>query len=202
MTKIFLADDQQMLLSALATLLDIEDDLEVVGTAQDGQTALAEICRLQPEVAILDIEMPKMTGLDVAEQLRLHKQSVKIIILTTFAQENYFQKAVKFDVNGYLLKDSRSEILIRTIHDVLAGDIIFAPELVKSVLKAEKNPLTAREMDVLRAMQMGRSTAEIAQTVFLSEGTVRNYISSILSKTGSRNRIEAINLAKENGWLN
>ncbi|MDR0298138.1 MAG: response regulator transcription factor [Streptococcaceae bacterium] len=201
MIKIFLADDQRMLLSALAALLDLEDDLEVVGTAGNGLSALTEIKRLKPDVAILDIEMPEMTGLDVAEKLRTDALPIKLIILTTFAQEAYFQKAVKFDVNGYLLKDSRSEILIRTIHDVLAGDTVFSPELVKSVLKAEKNPLTAREMEVLIAMQTGRSTLEIAHTVYLSEGTVRNYISSILSKTGSRNRIEAINLAQTNGWL-
>lgn len=201
MTKIYLADDQQLLLSALATLLSLEDDLDVVGTAMDGEKALLEIQELEPEVAILDIEMPKMTGLEVSKELRKIKPEIKIIILTTFAQEAYFQKAVEYEVDGYLLKDSRSEILIRTIQDVLAGDTVFAPELVKAVLKAEKNPLTEREMDVLKVMQTGASSDEIAKVVFLSNGTVRNYVSSILSKTGSRSRLEAINLARENKWI-
>jgi len=201
MTKLFLADDQQMLLTALSTILDLEDDLEVVGTAVDGHSALLKVQKFQPDVAILDIEMPQMTGLEVAKKLRAADQPVKIIILTTFAQEAYFQKAVKYDVNGYLLKDSKSEILIRAIHDVLDGQTIFAPELVKNVLRAEKNPLTDREMEVLQALQTGAPIAEIAHTIYLSEGTVRNYISSILSKTGSRNRIEAINTALENKWI-
>ena len=201
MTTLYLADDQKMLLSALAALLDLEDDFQVVGTATDGATALSEIQLKKPQVAILDIEMPGLTGLQVAEKLRETNSPSKIIILTTFAQEAYFQQAVRAQVNGYLLKDSKSDFLVRTIHDVLEGQTVFAPELVRSVLRAEKNPLTEREMEVLRAMQSGSSTAEIAQTVYLSPGTVRNYISSILSKTGSHNRIEAINTAKTNKWL-
>ena len=201
MTTLYLADDQAMLLSALAALLDLEDDFEVLGTATDGATALAEIQLKKPEVAILDIEMPGLTGLQVAEKLRETNSPSKIIILTTFAQEAYFQQAVRAQVNGYLLKDSKSDFLVRTIHDVLEGQTVFAPELVRTVLRAEQNPLTEREMEVLRAMQTGSSTAEIAQTVYLSPGTVRNYISSILSKTGSHNRIEAINVAKTNKWL-
>ena len=198
MTTLYLADDQKMLLSALASLLDLEDDFDVVGTASDGAQALSDILLKKPELAILDIEMPKLTGLEVASQLREKSVPTKIIILTTFAQETYFQQAVASEVNGYLLKDSKSDLLIRTIHDVLDGQTIFAPELVRTVLRAEKNPLTAREMEVLRTIAKGLSTEEIARAVFLSEGTVRNYISSILSKTGSHNRIEAINTAKVN----
>lgn len=201
MTTIYLADDQKMLLSALAGLLDLEDDFDVVGTATDGEQALTEIKISQPDVAILDIEMPKITGIDVARQLHQESCATKVIILTTFAQEAYFQQAVASEVNGYLLKDSKSDLLIRTIHDILNGQTIFAPELVRVVLRAEKNPLTDREIDILRAITKGLSTEEIAGTVFLSEGTVRNYISSILSKTGSHNRIEAINIAKVNKWI-
>lgn len=201
MTTLYLADDQKMLLSALASLLDLEDDFDVVGTASDGAQALSDILLKKPELAILDIEMPKLTGLEVAFQLREKSVPTKIIILTTFAQETYFQQAVASEVNGYLLKDSKSDLLIRTIHDVLDGQTIFAPELVRTVLRAEKNPLTAREMEVLLTIAKGLSTEEIARAVFLSEGTVRNYISSILSKTGSHNRIEAINTAKVNKWI-
>ena len=201
MKTIYLAEDQEMLNSALTTILNLEDTFEVIGSALDGETALTEILACKPDVAILDIEMPKMTGLEISKQLRLLQVETKLIILTTFARETYFQQALESQVNGYLLKDSPSDELIESIYRILRGETIFSPELVRSVLSAEKNPLTNREMDILFSIHSGASTAEIAKKVFLSEGTVRNYISSILSKTGTRTRIEAINLAKKNGWI-
>lgn len=201
MTNVFLAEDQEMLNTALSTLLSLEDDIEVVGTATDGLSAFRKITDLKPEIAILDIEMPEMTGLEVAKELRLLKQPIKIIILTTFAQQDYFEKAVKYDVNAYLLKDNPTDELIETIHQVLDGKTIFSPELVKTVISAEKNPLTKRELDILKEISTGESSKDIAKNVFLSEGTVRNYISSILSKTGTKSRIEALNVAKENNWI-
>ncbi|MFH5811728.1 DNA-binding response regulator [Companilactobacillus sp. FL22-1] len=201
MTSIYLAEDQEMLNTALATLLGLEDDLEVVGSATDGMTAFNEIIKLQPEVAILDIEMPELTGLEIAKQLRLLKQPIKIIILTTFAQESYFEQAVRYDVNAYLLKDNPTDQLIETIHAVLTGKTIFSPELVKTVINSEKNPLTPREIDILKLINTGASTKDIAKLAFLSEGTVRNYISSILSKTGCKSRIEALNISKNNKWI-
>lgn len=201
MTTIYLAEDQEMLNSALTTILNLEDSFEVVGSGLDGETALAEIIRCKPDLAVLDIEMPKMTGLEIAQQLRILKIPTKLIILTTFARESYFQQALANQINGYLLKDSPSEELIESIYRVLRGETVFSPDLVRSVLSAEKNPLTNREMEILFSIHSGASTAEIAKQVFLSEGTVRNYISSILSKTGTRTRIEAINVAKKNGWL-
>jgi two-component system response regulator DesR len=182
MTSVFLAEDQEMLNTALSTLLSLEDDIEVVGTATDGLSAFRKITDLKPEIAILDIEMPELTGLEVAKELRLLKQPIKIIILTTFAQQDYFEKAVKYDVNAYLLKDNPTDELIETIHQVLDGKTIFSPELVKTVISAEKNPLTKRELDILKEISTGESSKDIAKNVFLSEGTVRNYISSILSK--------------------
>lgn len=201
MTTLFLAEDQKMLNTTLTTILDLEEDFTVIGNATDGKTALDKILKLQPDVAILDIEMPEQTGLEIAKAIRLANLPIKIIILTTFARENYFQDAIAANVNAYLLKDNPSNLLISSIRQVLEGNTIFSPELVKSVLRAEKNPLTKREMSVLEVIQTGASTAQMAKILFLTEGTLRNYISSILSKTGTHSRIEAINIAKKNGWL-
>ncbi|MHA3065832.1 response regulator [Lacticaseibacillus saniviri] len=201
MTTIYLAEDQGMLNTALATLLDLEIDLSVVGTATNGGTALEDIRRLNPDVGILDIEMPQMTGLEVASRLVQVDISTKVIILTTFACKSYFQQAAAATVNGYLLKDGPSDALVQAIHSVMAGDTVYAPELVRSVLSGSENPLTPREQEIMIYLRQGLNTKRIAQTVFLSEGTVRNYISAILSKTGSHSRIEAINTAEANGWL-
>jgi len=201
MTTIFLAEDQKLLNTALATLLSLEDDLEVIGTATDGEDALSSIITKNPDVAILDIEMPKLSGLDVAQQIHLLKLPIKVIILTTFANAQYFAQAVAADVNGYLLKDNPTEQLVKAIHEVLDGKTIFSPELVSTIISAEKNPLTKRELDVLKEIKTGKSSKDIAKAVFLSEGTVRNYISSILSKTGTSSRIEALNVAEKNKWI-
>lgn len=201
MTTIFLAEDQKLLNTALATLLNLEDDLDVIGTATNGKSALSEVISKKPDVAILDIEMPELSGLDVAQQIHLLKLPIKVIILTTFANAGYFAQAVAADVNGYLLKDNPTDQLVKTIHEVLDGKTIFSPELVSTIISAEKNPLTKRELDVLKEIKTGKSSKEIAQAVFLSEGTVRNYISSILSKTGTSSRIEALNVAEKNKWI-
>lgn len=202
MITLYLAEDQSMLNTALSQLLNLEDNLEVLGSATDGQTALTEIQRLEPDVAILDIEMPGMSGLEVAEILHNQKTSTKVIILTTFAQKAYFEKAVEVQVSGYLLKDSPSDDLIETINKVMAGRTIYDPELVTSALSADKNPLTEREITVLKAAVGGDATKIMAQKLFLSEGTVRNYLSAVFSKLGVHNRLEAIELAKKNKWIN
>jgi two-component system response regulator DesR len=201
MTSLYLAEDQSMLNSALSQLLNLEDDLEVVGSADNGREALAEIERLKPDVAILDIEMPELTGLDVADAIHHSNLATKIIILTTFAQQAYFERAVELQVAGYLLKDSPSDDLIETIGKVMQGRTVYDPELVTSVLSAVHNPLTTRESDVLKVAAGGAPTKVIAQELFLSEGTVRNYLSAIFSKLGVHNRLEAIKLAKQNKWL-
>ncbi|TLQ05188.1 response regulator transcription factor [Pediococcus stilesii] len=201
MISLYLAEDQSMLNTALSQLLNLEDNLEVVGTAEDGEKALEEIQRLKPDVAILDIEMPKLTGLKVAEAIRNQHLQVKLIILTTFAQKAYFEQAVRNQVEGYLLKDSPSDELIQAINSVMEGKTIYDPELVVNVVSTSENPLTERENEVLQVASNGISTKEISQQLFLSEGTVRNYFSAIFSKLGVHNRFEAVELAKKNKWI-
>ncbi|CCG90748.1 response regulator [Pediococcus pentosaceus IE-3] len=191
-----------MLNTALSQLLNLEDNLEVLGSATNGKHALAEIQRLQPDVAILDIEMPMMSGLEVAEVLHDKQLATKVIILTTFAQKTYFEKAVEVEVAGYLLKDSPSDDLIETINKVMMGRTVYDPELVVTALSSNKNPLSEREMSVLKAAVSGDATKVMAQKLFLSEGTVRNYLSAIFSKLGVHNRLEAIEVAKKNKWIN
>lgn len=202
MITLYLAEDQSMLNTALSQLLNLEDNLEVLGSATNGKHALAEIQRLQPDVAILDIEMPMMSGLKVAEVLHDKQLATKVIILTTFAQKTYFEKAVEVEVAGYLLKDSPSDDLIETINKVMMGRTVYDPELVVTALSSNKNPLSEREMSVLKAAVSGDATKVMAQKLFLSEGTVRNYLSAIFSKLGVHNRLEAIEVAKKNKWIN
>lgn len=202
MITLYLAEDQSMLNTALSQLLNLEDNLEVLGSATNGKHALAEIQRLQPDVAILDIKMPMMSGLEVAEVLHDKQLATKVIILTTFAQKTYFEKAVEVEVAGYLLKDSPSDDLIETINKVMMGRTVYDPELVVTALSSNKNPLSKREMSVLKAAASGDATKVMAQKLFLSEGTVRNYLSAIFSKLGVHNRLEAIEVAKKNKWIN
>ncbi|WP_318766059.1 response regulator transcription factor [Lactiplantibacillus carotarum] len=201
MITLYLAEDQSMLNSALTQLLDLEDDLQVVGTAGDGTTAWREIQQIQPQVAILDIEMPGLSGLDVADRLHAAALTTKTIILTTFAQKAYFERAVNAQVAGYLLKDSPSDDLIAAIRNVMAGQTIYAPELVVNMLSANQNPLTERELAVLKVAAAGLPTKAIAEQLFLSAGTVRNYLSAIFSKLGVHNRMEAVQVAQNNKWL-
>ncbi len=201
MIKIYLAEDQSLLNSALTQLLDLEDDFQVVGSAVDGAKAWQDLQILKSNIAILDIEMPKMTGLEVASRVNKKKLDEKVIILTTFAQKAYFEQAVAANVAGYLLKDSPSDELITAIRDVSEGKTIFAPELVVNMISVENNPLSTREMEVLAVAESGITTKQIAKQLFLSEGTVRNYLSAIFSKLGVHNRIEAIKMAQRNKWL-
>lgn len=201
MVKIYLAEDQVMIAQALQMLLELEDDFEVIGIATDGKTALKDILDTKPDVVLLDIEMPGLTGLEVADQLDLLGKSVRVIILTTFARQKYFDQAIKAQVAGYLLKDSPSEILISAIKAVLVGQTVYESRLVQGMFAAETPPLTKRELEILQVMRSATTTKEIAERVFLAEGTVRNYISAILSKTGTATRLEAVMLAQKNGWI-
>ncbi|MDO4903909.1 MAG: response regulator transcription factor [Limosilactobacillus sp.] len=201
MVKIYLAEDQKMLNSALAMLLDLEDDFEVVGTSLDGQDALNGILRTRPDVAILDIEMPKMTGLEIADALNQKGIDIKIVILTTFSRKNYFKEAMENHVNAYLLKDSPSDSLVDSIRAVLNGEVVIDPKLISDAFSDNKSPLTEREIEILQALKSDPSTKDLAKKFFLSEGTIRNYISNILSKTGTKSRLEALNMAERNGWI-
>lgn len=201
MMRVYLAEDQSLLNSALTQLLNLEEDLTVVGSAQDGLTAYTEIQQLRPDVAVLDIEMPQLSGLDIAVKLHDQHAPTKVMILTTFAQKAYFERAVAAEVAGYLLKDSPSDQLIAAIRDVMQGLTRFDPELVVNMVSAAHNPLTPREQSVLVAAAQGGTTHEIAEKLYLSDGTVRNYLSAVFSKLGVRGRFEAVQVAKLNKWL-
>ncbi|AMO87096.1 Response regulator protein vraR [Solibacillus isronensis B3W22] len=199
MIRIVIAEDQGMLLGAMKSLLSMEEDIEVVGLAKNGEEAIEMVTELNPDICIMDIEMPIKTGLDAAEALR--GSECKIIILTTFARPGYFERARKAGVRGYLLKDSPIEELVNSIRIIMDGRRIYAPELVDFVYEDDsENPLTERESQVLELVAEGKTTKEIAAELYLSAGTVRNYISVILDKLGVGNRIEAIARFKEKGW--
>ncbi|AOM81451.1 response regulator transcription factor [Salisediminibacterium beveridgei] len=197
MIRLLIAEDQKMLLGALASLLDMEDDIHVIGTVNNGREAVEAVKEKEPDLCVMDIEMPEMNGLDAAGELRDH--SCKVLILTTFARSGYFQKAMSVGVDGYMLKDSPSEELANAIRQIMQGRRIFAPELIDEVYRSE-NPLTAREKEVMDLMAEGLSTKMIAETLFLTNGTVRNYISTILDKLEVDNRIEAIKVYQHKGW--
>ncbi|WP_100331137.1 response regulator transcription factor [Bacillus xiapuensis] len=198
MIQIVIAEDQRMLLGALGSLLNLEEDMEVVGKATNGDEAIALVQKLQPDICIMDIEMPGKSGLEAAEELKGF--GCKVIILTTFARTGYFQRAIKAKVSGYLLKDSPSEELANSIRSIMQGQRIYAPELMDD-LYSEENPLTEREKEVLELVAEGKSTKAIAETLQITPGTVRNYISTIFDKLEVKNRIEAISQSKKKGWF-
>lgn len=179
MNSLYLAEDTSMLNSALSQLLHLEDDYTDFGSATDGATAWTAITSQPPDVAILDIEMPKMTGLDVADTILTHALPTQDFILTTFATKAVFTRAIAATVNGYLLKDSHSDDLIAVIRKVMTGTTVYAPELVANMDSAERHPLTERELAVLGEVASGLSTQTIAASLFLSEGTVQYYLSAI-----------------------
>jgi two-component system response regulator DesR len=196
--RIVIAEDQRMLLGALSSLLNLEEDMEVVGEARNGEEALSLVKEHNPDICIMDIEMPVKSGLDAAEELI--DQPCKVIILTTFARAGYFERARNADVRGYLLKDSPSDELANSIRVIMDGRRVYAPELVDLAFD-NKNPLTNREKQVMELISDGKSTSEIAKELSLTNGTVRNYISVILDKLEVGNRIEAISKFREKGWF-
>ncbi|MGG0643949.1 response regulator transcription factor [Sporosarcina gallistercoris] len=201
MIRIVLAEDQGMLLGALGSLLGLEDDMEVVGQARNGDEAVKLVKELQPDICIMDIEMPVMTGLEAAEELQA--EACKIVILTTFARAGYFERARKSGVRGYLLKDSPIEELVSSIRSIMAGRRIYAPELVDIAYgddRETESPLTDREAQVLELIAEGQTTKQIANVLHLTPGTVRNYISIILDKMSAGSRIEAVKRFQEKGW--
>lgn len=198
MIRIVIAEDQRLLLGALGSLLDLESDMEVVGKANNGDEAITLVNKLNPDVCIMDIEMPAKSGLDAAKELKDHP--CKIIILTTFARAGYFERAREAGVSGYLLKDSPSEELANSIRTIMDGRKVYAPELV-DLAYSNPNPLTEREKQVIELVAEGKDTKEISNELSITTGTVRNYISVILDKLEVSNRIEAIARFKEKGWF-
>ena len=198
--KVLLAEDQSMLRDALCQLLQLQSDVEVVHQAADGREAM-ELLKTNPvDVAILDVEMPYQTGLDVLEWMKEHQPAVKVIIVTTFKRPGYFERAVKADVDAYVLKERSIADLMKTIHTVLAGQKEYSPELME-VLMTHKNPLSHQELLVLEAAATGLSNKEIAEKLYLSNGTIRNYMSAILTKLAADNRTEAVRIAQDQGWI-
>ncbi|MGG1246549.1 two-component system response regulator YvfU [Bacillus spizizenii] len=200
MIRLFIAEDQRMLLGALGSLLDLEEDMTVIGQALNGEEALKAILKLEPDVCIMDIEMPVRSGLDVAEELMQKGCGSKVIILTTFARPGYFERAVKAGVHGYLLKDGEIDDLADAIRKCIKGKRAFSPELTFNIMRDE-NPLTVREQEILRLAALGKTTKDITLELYLSQGTVRNYISEIIHKLDAKNRTEAASIAEEKGWI-
>ncbi|SFX20825.1 two-component system, NarL family, response regulator DesR [Thermoactinomyces sp. DSM 45891] len=200
MIRVVIAEDQGMLRSALGALLDLEEDITVVGQAENGREALELIQQHQPDLCILDIEMPIMSGLEVAEQLKEMQHPCRVVVLTTFARPGYFQRAVATGVQGYLLKDRSSDELTESLRNIMLGKREISPELIEIVWE-EKNPLTPREQEILLLAEKGLTTNEIAGQLFLSSGTIRNYLSEVNSKMSTSNRLEAIMTARSKGWI-
>jgi two-component system response regulator DesR len=198
--RVVIAEDQGMVLGALAALLEIEGDISVIAKARNGKEALHAVLREKPDVFITDIEMPEMTGLDVAAELKRRKAGTRVIILTTFARAGYLRRALDAGASGYLLKDMRAEELANAVRRVQQGLRVIDPELATEAW-GEPDPLTDRERQVLRLAGEGQSSGDIATKLRLSEGTVRNYLSEAISKMGASNRVEAARLARTKGWL-
>ncbi len=201
MIKVLLADDQALIRAAFAALLGTESDLQVVAQVGTGDDVVPAAQRTDPDVALLDIQMPGMDGLAAAAALRTAVPSCRAIVLTTFGRPGYLQRAMEAGAAGFLVKDSPPEHLIDAIRRVHAGLRVVDPQLAAETLTVGSSPLTGRERDVLAAAADGRTVAAIARALFLSEGTVRNHLSAVIGKTGASTRAEAVRVATERGWL-
>jgi two-component system, NarL family, response regulator DesR len=199
--RVALAEDQTMVLGALSALLDLEPDITVVATSSSGRDALDAVRRLTPDVLVTDIEMPQMTGLELAAALHADHPTVRTIILTTFARPGYLRRAMDAGARGYLLKDRPAKELAEAVRRVHRGLRVVDPALATEAWTAEPDPLTDRERQILQRAGDGRSSIDIAAELHLSEGTVRNYLSEAIAKLGGTNRIDAARIARTKGWL-
>ncbi|WP_130651352.1 response regulator transcription factor [Egicoccus halophilus] len=198
--RVVLAEDQGMVRGAFASLLELEPDVEVVASVEDGDAALAAVDAHGPDVLLTDIEMPRRSGLDVAAELHRRGSPTRVLIVTTFARSGYLRRAMEAGVLGYVLKDAPIGDLVAALRKVAAGERVVDPQLAVAAWDAV-DPLTDRERDVLRLAGDGRPNSEIAATLHLADGTVRNYLSSAIAKLQARNRVEAAGRARERGWL-
>ena len=201
MIRVLLAEDQAMVRGALAALLTLEGDMEIVAEVARGDEVLPAALAARPDVALLDIEMPGEDGLDAAEALHAQLPTCRVLILTTFGRPGYLRRAMESGAVGFLVKDAPAAQLAVAIRRAVAGERIVDPALAATALNEGENPLTTRERAVLSLSTRGASIAEIAATLFLSEGTVRNYLSIAIQKLGAQNRVEAAHLARQKGWL-
>ncbi len=200
MIRILLAEDQAMVRGALSALLNLESDIEVIGTAADGEIAWRELQRLKPDVLVTDIEMPLLTGLELAQRVQRQQLPIKVVIVTTFARSGFLRRALEAGVQGYLLKDAPAEKLADALRQVHRGGRAIDPQLAVEAW-SEADPLNDRERQVLRLAGEGQTCAEIATQLNLSQGTLRNYLSEAIGKLGVGNRIEAYRLARQRGLL-
>lgn len=200
MIRVVIAEDQSMVRGALTALLGMEPDIEIVGEARTGKEAIGALIAHSPDILVTDIEMPEMTGLELAAVVQRNHPNTKVIIVTTFARSGYLRRALDAGVRGYLLKDAPVEKLAEAVRAVHAGQRAIAPELATEAW-GEVDPLTDRERQVLRLAADGKSGAEIAAEIHLAEGTVRNYLSEAISKLGASNRVDAARIARQKGWL-
>lgn len=200
MIRVLLAEDQAMVLGALSALIEIEHDIAVVGRARSGTEALTLALTERPDVVVTDIEMPGLSGLELAAELKRRGCPARVVILTTFARPGYLRRALDAGASGYLLKDAPSHKLADAIRRVRNGGRAVDPELASEAW-SDADPLTDRERQVLRLAADGQSGAEIADALRLSEGTVRNYLSEAINKIGGRNRVDAARIARVKGWL-
>jgi two-component system, NarL family, response regulator DesR len=198
---VLLADDQHMIRGALAALLALEPDIEVVGQVGRGDQVVEQVVALRPDVALLDVEMPGLDGLAAAAAIATMAPATRVLILTTFGRPGYLRRAMESGATGFMVKDAPADQLADAVRRVHRGDRVVDPVLAAETLAGGTSPLTGRERDVLVAARDSATVADIAATLFLSEGTVRNYLSSAIAKTGTRNRGEALRIAQDRGWL-
>jgi two-component system response regulator DesR len=201
MIRVLIAEDQGMVRGALASLLELEPDIQVVAQVPRGDEVVAAVRAAEPDIALLDIEMPGATGLQAAEQLRSAAPGVRVLILTTFGRPGYLRRAMESGVSGFLLKDAPASQLATAIRRAVAGERVVDPGLAADALSQGESPLTPREQEVLAASRDHATVAELAGALYLSPGTVRNHLSSVMQKLDARNRTEAVRLAEERGWL-
>lgn len=201
MIRLVVAEDQALVLGALASLLELEPDMQVVGRATDGAAALDLVRTLEPDILVADIEMPNMTGLDVAQGIADARLLTRVVIVTTFGRSGYLRRALDAGVRGYLLKDSPVDVLADAIRRVAGGGRAITPDLAAAAWEAVADPLNNRERAALRLAEEGLSNKEIGRRLDLSPGTVRNYLSEAAGKLGAGNRVEASRVARANGWL-
>ncbi|MEU2026287.1 response regulator transcription factor [Streptomyces sp. NPDC016469] len=201
MIRLLLAEDQSMVREALAALLGLEPDIEVVAQVARGDEVLAAAREHSVDVALLDIEMPGMTGIEATARLREALPDVKVVVVTTFGRPGYLRRAMESGADAFLVKDAPASQLAEAVRKVLAGERVIDPGLAAAALADGANPLTDRESEVLRTAADGSTNAEIAAALHLSQGTVRNYLSMAIQKLAARNRAEAVRMAREKGWL-
>tara|TARA_Y100000310_G_C20652768_1_gene800362 strand:+ start:1604 stop:2206 length:603 start_codon:yes stop_codon:yes gene_type:complete len=200
MIRVYLVEDQALVRGAVAALLGLDENVQVIGQAENGKVALAEIPKCKPDIVLTDIEMPELSGIELAEKLAIEKSESRIVIMTTFSKAGYIRRSLDAGVKGFILKEASSDSLILALKKVMSGHKVIDPELVLSALD-DRDPLTEKERASLKLAAEGLKTQMIAAKLYLSEGTVRNYLSEAISKLNASNRIDAARIARQKGWL-